>query len=77
LWPEAPQKTILSPPTRRRLDLLREKLNEIAQTLNVPPRLIAPKNDLIALAEGRYDGNPILSGWRYEVFGHEAENLLK
>jgi len=77
LWPEAPKKTILPPLTRRRLELLREKLNEVAQDLNVPPRLIAPKNDLISLAEGQYEGNRILAGWRYEVFGHEAENLLK
>ena len=77
LGPEAPKKPILPPLTRRRLELLREKLNEVAQDLNVPPRLIAPKNDLIALAEGQHDGNRILIGWRHEVVGHQAENLLK
>jgi len=39
-------------------------------------RLIAPKQDLIALAEDQREGNRILSGWRYEIFGHMVENSL-
>lgn len=78
LWPEAPKKHILSTTTRRRLEGLRSKLNEVSQELNVPARLIASKHDLIALAEGHRDGNRILKGWRWEVFGHllETTSLL-
>lgn len=76
MWPEAPRKHILSPLARRRLEALREKLNEVATTLNIPARLIAPKADLVALAEGQREGNRILTGWRYEIFGHKVENIL-
>lgn len=76
LWPEAPKKHLLSTTTRQRLTLLRDKLNEVTQELNVPARLIAPKNDLIALAEGHRDGNRILTGWRHEVFGHLVETIF-
>jgi ribonuclease D len=75
-WPEAPKKHILSPATRRRLELLREKLNEVAANLNVPARIIAPKQELIALAEGRLEGNRLLNGWRYEVFGLLANDII-
>lgn len=75
LWPEAPQKHALSIPMRHRLGILREKLNEVTQGLNVPARLIAPKNDLIALAEGHFEGNRIMTGWRYEIFGRMVENI--
>ncbi len=76
LWPEAPKKHVLPMSKRHHLKVLREKLNEIAQNLNVPARLIAPKNDLIALAEGHLKGNRIMIGWRYEIFGHMVETLL-
>jgi ribonuclease D len=76
-WPEAPKKPILSVLARRRLETLREKLNEVAHNLNVPARLIAPKADLVALAEGRQEGNRILTSWRYEAFGHQVKDILK
>ncbi len=76
LWPEAPKKHFLPISRRHHLKVLREKLDEIAQALNVPARLIAPKHDLIALAEGHLEGNRIMTGWRYEVFGHMVEMLL-
>jgi ribonuclease D len=54
---------------------LREKLTTVAADLNVPARLIAPKNDLIALAGGQKENNRILAGWRYEVFGKWVEGI--
>lgn len=75
-WPEAPKKHILSTKTRRHLELLRERLNQIAQELNVPARIIAPKQDLIALAEEQREGNRIMTGWRYDVFGRFVDELL-
>lgn len=76
LWPSAPKKHVLPPLARQRLAVLRDKLNEVTENLNVPARLIAPKNDLIALAEGQREGNRILTGWRYEVFGHMVEEIF-
>lgn len=75
-WPEAPKKQILSTPARQRLEILREKLNEVATNLNVPSRLIAPKHELIALAEDYHEDNRILKGWRYEIFGHMVESIF-
>jgi ribonuclease D len=75
-WPEAPKKQILSSLARQRLEILRDKLNEVATSLNVPARLIAPKQDLIALAEEHLEGNRIMNGWRYEIFGHIVEGIF-
>jgi len=75
-WPDVPKKPSLPIPTRHHLAILREKLNKVATSLNVPARLIAPKNDLIALAEGRKEGNPILTGWRYKVFGYMVADTI-
>lgn len=71
-WPQAPKKPILSASARQQLENLRHLLSQVSQELNVPARLIAPKADLIALAEGRRDGNRILTGWRHAVFGHRV-----
>lgn len=76
LWPEAPKIHILPISKRDHLSALRSELNKIAQDLNVPARLIASKQDLIALAEGRLKDNRIMTGWRYEVFGCMVEGLL-
>jgi len=75
-WPETSRKHVLSTFSRCRLEILQKKLNEIAKALNIPARLIAPKADLIALAEGQWKDNRILTGWRYEIFGHQVENIL-
>ena len=76
VWPEAPKIHILPISKRDHLSALRSELNKIAQDLNVPARLIASKQDLIALAEGRLKDNRIMMGWRYEVFGCMVEGLL-
>jgi ribonuclease D len=76
-WPMAPKKHILSTSNRRQLQLLRDKLNEISKELNVPARIIAPKQDLIALAEGQREGNRLMMGWRYEVFGQLVETIIQ
>ena len=67
-WPKAPEKYELTPLNQQRLNILQTKLNETAQNLKVPTRLIAPKKALLELAEGKTEGNIILNGWRGEVF---------
>ncbi len=45
-----------------------------ADSAGVAPRLIASAADLDAIASGARDV-PALSGWRAEVFGHDALRL--
>ena len=58
-------------------DLLKLLLKIRARELNVAARLIARSDDLEALAAGRRDGIPMLQGWRNEVFGHAALDLVE
>jgi ribonuclease D len=50
------------------------KLN--ADMHNVAPKLIAGKDELQDLAQGHFDGNPVLKGWRHDVFGKDAMDLI-
>lgn len=58
-------------------DLLKLLLKIRARELNVAARLIARSDDLEALAAGRREGVPMMEGWRYEVFGHAALDLVE
>lgn len=58
-------------------DLLKLLLKIRARELNVAARLIARSDDLEALAVGRRDDIPMMVGWRYDVFGHAALDLVE
>ena len=58
-------------------DLLKLLLKIRGRELNAAARLIARSDDLEALAAGRRDGIAMLQGWRYEVFGHAALDLVE
>ncbi|KTE32598.1 MULTISPECIES: ribonuclease D [unclassified Sphingopyxis] len=58
-------------------DLLKLLLKIRARELNVAARLIARSDDLEALAAGRRDAIPMLQGWRHDVFGHAALDLVE
>ena len=59
-------------------DLLKLLLKIRARELNVAARLIARSDDLEALAAGsRSDGIQMMQGWRYDVFGHAALDLVE
>lgn len=58
-------------------DLLKLLLKIRARELNVAARLIARSDDLEALAAGRRDDIPMLQGWRHDVFGHAALDLVE
>src|SRR3546814_14463907 len=47
-----------------------------ARELNVAARLIARSDDLEALAAGARTGIQMMEGWRYDVFGHAALDLV-
>ncbi len=55
-------------------DLLRVLLKAKTESAGVAAKLIAPAADLDAIAAGLRDV-PALSGWRAEVFGHDALRL--
>ena len=59
-------------------DLLKLLLKIRARELNVAARLIARSDDLEALAaNGRSEDIPMMQGWRYDVFGHAALDLVE
>jgi ribonuclease D len=58
-------------------DLLKLLLKIRSRELNVASRLIARSDDLEALAAGRRDDIPMMQGWRYDVFGQAALNLVE
>ena len=58
-------------------DLLKLLLKIRSRELNVAARLIARSDDLEALAAGGRDGIAMMQGWRYDVFGHAALDLVE
>ena len=57
-------------------DLLKLLLKIRCQELGVASRLIARSGELDRLAGGARDDLALLDGWRYDVFGHEAVDLV-
>ncbi|MFT3965334.1 MAG: ribonuclease D [Sphingobium sp.] len=58
-------------------DLLKLLLKVRSREINVAARLLARSDELEALAAGQRDRLPILEGWRYEQFGHDALDLVE
>ena len=60
-------------PPQATLDLLRVLLKHCAEEAKVAPRLIANAEQLERIATGEHR----LTGWRHEIFGKHAEELIK
>ena len=58
-------------------DLLKLLLKIRARDINVASKLLARTDELEALAAGQRDSLAILSGWRYDQFGHDALDLVE
>lgn len=58
-------------------DLLKLLLKIRSRELNAAARLIARSDDLEALASGARDGLAILRGWRNDIFGQDALDLVE
>lgn len=58
------------------VDLLRTLLRLKAEQAGVAGRLVASADELDRLAAGKRD-LPVLKGWRHEVFGHDAVDLIE
>ena len=74
-WP------VIAPPTRKErppvavLELLRVLLKHVSDQSGIAPRLIASAADLEELALSNDKNQPVLQGWRGEVFGQKALDL--
>jgi ribonuclease D len=58
-------------------DLLKLLLKIRARDANVASKLLARSDDLELLAAGRRKDIPLLEGWRYEIFGKDALDLVE
>jgi len=58
------------------VDLLKVLLRQVAQDSGVAPKLIADSDDLEALSTGQHEGLACLDGWRRELFGDQALELI-
>lgn len=58
-------------------DLLRVLLKGCCDRHDVAPKLIASSSDLDRLSAGEREGIPALEGWRREVFGQHAIDLVE
>ena len=57
-------------------DLLRVLLKQVCDDAQVTPRLVANSADLDKVASGEGHETQVMYGWRYELFGKLAEDLL-
>ena len=58
-------------------EMLKVLLKAVGDEANVVPRLIANAADIERLARGETDADiPAMTGWRYELFGKKARDLL-
>lgn len=57
-------------------DLLRVLLKQVCDDAQVTPRLVANSADLDKVASGEGHETNVMYGWRYELFGKLAEDLL-
>ena len=58
-------------------DLLKLLLKIRARDIDVAPKLLARAEELELLAAGVRSGLPMLEGWRYDQFGHDALDLVE
>ncbi|MBW8785363.1 MAG: ribonuclease D [Novosphingobium sp.] len=58
-------------------DLLKLLLKIRSREIDVAARLLARSDELELLAAGVRKGLPMLQGWRYETFGHDALDLVE
>ncbi len=76
--PPIPKYNPLNDTTAAAIDLLKVLLKLVADENSIAPKIIATSNDLEKIANGGIKKNiPAMNGWRYEIFGQKAEQLLK
>lgn len=75
--PKLPDYEALPEGTDAMVDLLKFLLKAKCSAHKVVPRIIAGNDMLLQLALGQREGVQALTGWRYEMFGKDAIDLLE
>ncbi|WP_336279345.1 ribonuclease D [Bartonella sp. CB175] len=76
--PILPKHNPINDTTTAAIDLLKVLLKLVANENGIAPKIIATSNDLEKIANGNTKQNiPAMNGWRYEIFGQKAEQMLK
>jgi ribonuclease D len=78
-FPPSPERVKPLPAAQEAcLDQLRLLLRQRCEDMHLVPRLVVGKDDLEHLVRGSvsFEHSPISHGWRYEVFGAAAKDLL-
>jgi ribonuclease D len=75
-WPHLPPKNSLPNKYTASLEMLKLLLKIRAAEENVAARMIASSDDLEEFVLNPKANSPILSGWRYDIFGCYVEKLL-
>jgi ribonuclease D len=57
------------------IELLKVLLRHVSEREKINPKLIASSDDLNNFALGR--PSPLTAGWHYDVFGKQAEGLMR
>ena len=76
-WPELAEKKSKERAPAAVLEMLRVLLKHVCDEAKIAPRLIASAQDLERLALSDHKSQPILQGWRFEVFGKQALAMKK
>jgi ribonuclease D len=77
-WVEYEARPRSNAKTEGRLEMLRLLMKQNTRAHDVAASFIANRETLENFASGHYDTtHPLLQGWRYEVFGKDAEELLQ
>ena len=71
-WPVVAKKGPIEKPPAAVLEMLRVLLKHVCDDLGVASRVIASAADLERLALSDDKDQPVLQGWRYEIFGKKA-----
>ncbi len=76
--PPLPKHNSLNETSTAVIDLLKVLLKLVANENGIAPKVIATSNDLEKIANSCIKKNiPAMNGWRYEIFGQKAEQVLK
>ncbi|MCL6229845.1 ribonuclease D [Bartonella bilalgolemii] len=76
--PALPKHSTIDEKTAVTIDLLKVLLKLVANENNITPKIIATSSDLKKLSNGSIMHNiSVMNGWRYEIFGKKAEQMLK
>ena len=76
-WPEVAEKKSKERAPAAVLEMLRVLLKHVCDEAKIAPRLIASAQDLERLALSDDRSQPILQGWRFDVFGKQALAMKK